>query len=76
MSLQARTPQAQEKIVAPLTDWSNAVREFEVSPEARNLARVSVASRALADHFGDIGVPVNPTDLVKSVMSTATEQQQ
>jgi hypothetical protein len=75
--MQARSPQAQAKIIAPLTCWSNAVQAFETAPVARNLARVSIASRNLANNFQDIGVTVSPQDLVKSIASsTANEQQQ
>jgi len=53
------------------------VQAFETAPVARNLARVSIASRNLANNFQDIGVTVSPQDLVKSIASsTANEQQQ
>jgi hypothetical protein len=54
------------------------VQAFEVGPVARNLARVSIASRNLANNFQDIGVTVSPHDLVKSIASsvTANEQQE
>src|SRR5262249_46397272 len=66
---------AQAKIVAPLTDGSNS-KTFEVAPVARNLARVSIASRNLANNFADIGVTVSPQDLVKPTRMSGTRHRQ
>jgi len=50
---------------------SSAVQAFEVAPVARNPARVSIASRNLANNFGDISASRwAPTDLVKSIVTS------
>jgi hypothetical protein len=64
----SRSPMAQAKVQNPLNDWSNAAEAFQVSPVARNMARLSIASRNLSTNFADIGIPVSVENLIRSVL--------
>jgi hypothetical protein len=66
--MRSRSPDALPKITNPLNDWNNATEAFRVSPVPRNLARVSIASRNLANNLGDVGINLSPENLIRSVL--------
>jgi hypothetical protein len=69
--MRSRTPEAQAKVVNPLSDWNAAAEEFRTSPVARNLARVSIASRNLSNNLGDLGINLSPENLIRSVLPSS-----
>ena len=70
--IQSGSPSAR-KIGAPLQEWSNASQSFQVSPTARNVARLTIASRNLSNNLADVGIQVSADKLA---MSEDEQQQQ
>jgi len=63
------------KMGAPVENWSNAAQAFGVSPTARNVARLSLASRNLSNNLRDVGINVSADDLTKAGSSGADSQE-
>jgi hypothetical protein len=51
----------------PMEDWSKAAQEAEVSPTARNLSRLTIASRNLSTNLKDANIAVSPNEILKSL---------
>ena len=51
----------------PLQSFAKAGRDLESSRTPRNIARVTLASRNLANNLKDAGILISPDDLVKSI---------
>lgn len=60
----------------PLLDWSKATQEFEVSPTARNIARVSLASKNLSNNLSDAGISLSPSALMQTLAPPQSGQQE
>jgi hypothetical protein len=65
-AIRANSPLA-KRIGNPLGQWGTAAQEFEVSPTARNFARLSVASRNLSTNMADAGIKMTPEQLMRSL---------
>lgn len=64
----------------PLVNWSQVTQEFEISPTARNMARVSLASKNLSTNLRDAGISLSPQELLRAIQGpvggSAGEEQQ
>ena len=65
-AVRANSPLAR-RVGTPLQDWATAHQQFSVSPTARNVARLSVASRNLSTNLADAGITVTPEQLMRSL---------
>jgi hypothetical protein len=61
------------KIGAPAQDWSAASQSFQVSPTARNIARLNIASRNFSNNLRDVGINVAPDDLVRATLGADSQ---
>ncbi len=57
----------------PLEDFGKIAQEAEVSPTARNLSRLSLASRNLSTNLKDVDISIAPNDLLKSLFGKPAE---
>ncbi len=74
----SRSPLGRQ-IEAPMADFSTAARAAEVSPNFRNMARLTMASRNLSTNLSDAGITISPNDIMRSlqgpVKGSANEEQ-
>lgn len=76
--VRSRAPQA-KAVGSSVKDWSEAVQTFETSPSLKAYARVTVASRNLANNLHGVGIATTPDGLLKSIqggMGAAAEDEQ
>jgi hypothetical protein len=72
--VRSRSPLGQ-RLAKPLEDWSTAAQEFETSPVARNVARLTLASKNLSNNLADVGIQV-PADKLASAGGGSSEDEQ
>lgn len=48
----------------PIKDYEDASQAFQVSPTTRNLARITISARNLANNLRDAGIQVSPDRLI------------
>lgn len=66
-------PDLTKQISGPLTDFGSAAQEATVSPTARNLSRLTLASRNLSTNLKDMDITIAPNDLLKSLFGKPAE---
>lgn len=66
-------PDLTKQISGPLTDFGTAAQEATVSPTARNLSRLTLASRNLSTNLKDADISIAPNDLLKSLFGKPAE---
>jgi hypothetical protein len=64
--IRSRSPLA-DQMRGPLETWGQAAQDLEISSTPRNIARLMIASRNLANNLKDAGIAVTETDLIKSL---------
>lgn len=64
--IRSETPLGRQ-LAGPVQDFEKAAQTAEVSPTARNLSRLTIASRNLSTNLKDAGVNIAPNDLMKSL---------
>jgi hypothetical protein len=64
--LLSRAPEAQ-RLAKPMEDFGKIAQEAEVSPSARNLSRLMIASRNLSTNLKDFDVTIAPNEILKSL---------
>jgi hypothetical protein len=64
--LLSRAPEAQ-RLAKPMEDFGKIAQEAEVSPTARNLSRLMIASRNLSTNLKDFDVTIPPNEILKSL---------
>lgn len=67
--LRSRSPLAKQ-MQGPLDDFGKAAQEAEVSPTAKNLSRLMIASRNLSHNLKDAGVSISPNEILRSLYGT------
>jgi hypothetical protein len=65
--IRSRSPLGQ-RMQGQVEDWSKAAEAAEISPTARNISRLTIASRNLSHNLKDAGISVSPNDLLRSLM--------
>lgn len=73
--IRSEAPMAQ-RVVVPLKEWNAASQEFETTKNARNYARLTIASRNLSNNLADFGVQVAPDRLIGINRPVAAGDQQ
>src|SRR4029077_15140918 len=56
-----------KQLAGPVEDFSKAAQAVEVSPTARNLSRLTIASRNLSNNLKDADIHIAPNDIMKSL---------
>ncbi len=56
-----------KQLAGPVEDFSKAAQAAEVSPTARNLSRLTIASRNLSNNLKDADIHIAPNDIMKSL---------
>jgi hypothetical protein len=64
--LLSRSPEA-KRLANPIEDFGKAAQEAEVSPTARNLSRLTIASRNLSTNLKDFDISLSPNEIMKSL---------
>ena len=70
--IRADTPLGRQ-MQGPLQNFGNAVQLATVSPTARNLSRLTLASRNLSTNLKDADISIAPNDLLKSLFGKPAE---
>jgi hypothetical protein len=60
-------PQLGKQIAGPVEEFSKAAEAAEISPTARNLSRLTIASRNLSNNLKDADINIAPNELLKSL---------
>jgi hypothetical protein len=64
--LLSRSPEAM-RLANPIEDFGKAAQAVEVSPTARNLSRLTIASRNLSNNLKDFDISLSPNEIMKSL---------
>lgn len=65
-ALRSRSPLG-ARVRGPVQEWSRAAQAWEKSETPRAYANLNIASRNLANNLKDLGISVQPSDLLRSI---------